>query len=463
MANPRKTLTARDAENAKAGAGERLELWDSEVKGLCLRVSETAKVWVYRYRRPDGSQPRHKLGAYVSADKAAEMERLGQTGGALPLTVANARTVARRLRVEIDGGGDPAGQKRRAAAEAKAQTVRTMGDLADTYFAACESGEYRPRRKVKRASTLAGERGLWERHAKPTLARLGVEDVSRSIIRSLLRKIVTGGAPIQANRVRSLLRQMFNFAIAEERLTLNPVAGLAPAVEETPRMRVLTDAEIAATWQALQAPEHLQDPATGDRLYVGKAVALALQLVALTLQRRTQVAEMRLSELNLAERVWILPPERTKGGKRPHLVPLAPKAVALIEEAIALAADGQDPSPFVFPSPRDRQKPITGGALTHALRDIYRAAGVTGASLHDLRRTGSTVLTSERLGFSPFARSLVLGHMNDPGGGAAVSRIHYDANTYVAEKRRAIEGWANLLAEIVGEAPLQDNVVRITG
>ena len=86
------------------------------------------------------------------------------------------------------------------------------------------------------------------------------------------------------------------------------------------------------------------------------------------------------------------------------------------------------------------------------------ALKIKDASPHDLRRTGSTVLTSERLGVSPFIRSKVLGHRADAGGGSAVSMIHYDTNEYVAEKRRALEEWEGLLLEIVGERPPRSNI-----
>ncbi|RYG08532.1 MAG: hypothetical protein EON92_16405 [Burkholderiales bacterium] len=79
------------------------------------------------------------------------------------------------------------------------------------------------------------------------------------------------------------------------------------------------------------------------------------------------------------------------------------------------------------------------------------ATGAADATCHDLRRTGSTIMTSERLGISPFTRSQVLGHGTDTGGGAAVSSAHYDVNLYLAEKRKALEAWEILLLEIVGE------------
>ncbi len=36
--------------------------------------------------------------------------------------------------------------------------------------------------------------------------------------------------------------------------------------------------------------------------------------------------------------------------------------------------------------------------------------------------------------------------------------MHYDVHTYVAEKRRALAAWEDLLLEIVGERPRPSNV-----
>jgi hypothetical protein len=82
---------------------------------------------------------------------------------------------------------------------------------------------------------------------------------------------------------------------------------------------------------------------------------------------------------------------------------------------------------------------------------IISALGLPPASPHDLRRTGSSALTSERLGVSPFIRSRILSHTTETGGGASVSSRHYDVNTYAQEKRRALRAWEDLVLEIVGK------------
>lgn len=134
------------------------------------------------------------------------------------------------------------------------------------------------------------------------------------------------------------------------------------------------------------------------------------------------------------------------------MVPLPPAAVPLIRRAMVLSDFGRDkPSAFVFSTSRKEDGPILPGSVTHAMGRLKEGLGIVGPTVHDLRRTVSTNLTSERCGVSPFIRSKVLGHI-DAGGGAMVSAIHYDANTYLVEKRRALEVWSDLLGVITSGA-----------
>ena len=265
------------------------------------------------------------------------------------------------------------------------------------------------------------------------------------------------GIGARTNKVHALIRQVYAYAVGEELTQINPAVGFPPLGAQKARVRILTDAELKPFWAALVDPSDLKDK-DGEAVTVGHPMRIALQLASLLLQRRAEIAGMAVAELNLDEAVWLIPGERAKNGK-PHLVPLPPRAVVLIREAIRLANEGrEEPSPHIFPS---RHKPGQGfhpDSLTHAMATLTDALGIDGASPHDLRRTGSTALTSERIGVTPFIRSKVLGHTSDAGGGSVVSSVHYDANAYVAEKRKALAAWEDLLLDVVGERPRGGNV-----
>lgn len=442
-----KTLTDKTIAAAKAEDGKRIELWDAKTPGLCLRVTPRLKTWVYRYRAADGRQPRLTLGEYPD------------------MGLADAQAAARSRRNDVHLGVDPQADRKRKRAEAKAQPLKTLADVWSAYLVASETGEWKPRGKKKRASTLAEETGLWNRHIKTPLGDLRIEDVSPDAIKKVLRSLVAAKHGVTSNRVRSQIRQVLNFAIAEGRIEHNPVSKVAPLGTEKARERVLADIELKGLWAALSNPDGLRKPVAddedGQRIYIGEPVRIALKLLLLTLARRAEIAEMRVDELDLEHGNGLLPASRTKAGRQ-HLVTLPPQAVVLIAEALKLAKDGDGkPSPYVFPSPRDRSKPITPGALSHSLRDIRLALGVQDIRPHDFRRTAASLLASERLGASPILIGRLLNHSSETGGAASVTMRHYALHDYAAEKRRALEAWEGLLLEIVGERTRASNVTSL--
>lgn len=453
-------LTDKTVLAAKPKAKQRVELWDETTPGLCLRVSNQGddtegpfkRVWVWRYRTLDGRQPRLTLGDYSTKH-----------------SLKWAREQVEELRVVVRRGADPAGDRKQAKAAAKAQPLRTFDDLADAYFTACEKGHWKPRRKQKRASTIDGERKILKRNVRPIIGEVRLEDVDRGMLRKLFNDMIDRNIGAQTNKTHAIIRQVLAYGVAQERLGINPAAAIEKPATETPRARVLSDPDLKTLWGALaNPPGDLRLPAKegeeqGRRFYVSRSMSIALQLATLLMVRRGEVAGMRRSELDLAQRTWLIPAERMKGGQA-HLVPLPAKAIELIEEAIELAKAGRKESPDpVFPSPRAASKPIRADSVTHAMLGVCSALGIPAASPHDLRRTGATALTSERIAVSPFIRSQVLAHRSDAGGGAAVSMAHYDANSYVAEKRRALQAWEDLLLEIVGERKRPDNVRHLSG
>lgn len=440
---------------------------DDDPKGLELRVSaEGRKVWCFRYRTLEGRQRRLTLGVFAPGED--EGPTSDAEGDARPLTLRAARRAARQARAVVESGGDPANEKRKVREAARSATLRTFGDLADAYLAACASGEWRPKGRKKRERTLKDETNILRRHVRPTLGNLPIEEVTRAGVKRLLRLMLNKGIGAQTNRTHAVIRQVFAWAIAEERVEANPATGFAPLASEKARVRVLTDAELKAVWRILDGRLNrvLIPGGEGEEdrpLYLSRPVAIILQLAALLLQRRAEVAGMRRAEVNLEEAVWIIPGERTKNGK-PHMVPLPPRALGLIREALVLADLGREaPAACVFPGRRDGSKPIRADSVTHALADVAKACGIEGITVHDLRRTGASAMASERLGQTPFIVSRVLGHSGDTGGAAAVTLTHYAVYDFAPEKRRAVGAWEDLLLEVVGERPRKPKIAVVAG
>lgn len=434
-------LTDRAVSAAKAEGTKRLELWDSRQLGLCLRITDLGvKTWIYRYRTPDGRHPRFTIGKLPA------------------VTLKDARERAADLAREVARGGDPATDRRKARASASGP-MRTFDDLADLYEARCASGEWMPKGKKKRKPTLDTEEGVLRRNIRPVIGKMPFTAVTKADVRSLLRKMTARGVGAQANRTHALIRQVYNFGISEDLINFNPTIGINQPAETKARARVWTDDELKALWNALSDHQNIFDQ-YGKRVPLTESMALALKLSAVLGQRRGEIIGMQIREIDFVAKTWTIPPERMKAN-RPHLVTLPDVAMTLINKAIEVANhDRSEASDFVFRTTLKADQPAQPGSLTRAMMRVTRALKIPNATVHDLRRTMSSTMTSERLKISPFIRSEVIAHSTS-GGGAAVSMAHYDVNLWVSEKRDALDRWARLLMIIVGEEEAPSNVTPI--
>jgi|SRR5579871_1575615 len=417
------SLTERTIRALKP-QGSRIALRDNGTPGLELRVGKGGtKTFAVRYTLADGTRRRLNLGRWPA------------------LSLAEARAMALVEMGKAEKGGDPALDRKRAREEARHREVRTVADLAEALF---EAGGVRP-------STDAYRRWLWRKHLKPSFGDTRPEDVAPGRTRRFIREIGTSAGGITANRSLALLKRILNFGVEEEHIGSNPIARVGPTFVEVSRARVLTEAELAALWEVAErtkAPVR-QGTKQRDDLAVSRAMAIGVLLCAVTLQRAGEVAGVRRSELDLDAKLWLLPAERSKS-RREHVIPLTDAAIALIREALALAdlrrgdrqASDADP---LFPSPRDAARPVARMSLGRAMARMCRAADIENASAHDLRRTGATMMASERIGVLSEVVSRVLNHAPP---GPRVSGI-YNRHRYLPEKRRALEAWEGQLMEIV--------------
>ncbi|MGI9364226.1 MAG: tyrosine-type recombinase/integrase, partial [Rhizobiaceae bacterium] len=385
------------------------------------------KSWTFRYRNLAGHQKRVSLGKLSD------------------VSLAEARKRVVSVRASVASGGDPALDMlsaRDAAAEAHGK--ETVADIGNWYFDECRAGRHKPNAKApKRASTLRTETLYFNKHIVPKLGKRKLADLTRASIQVFVNDLADNHSKSAARHCRVILHGIYAFAQRQD-LTdkANPCQHVTVAAH-TPRVRVLSDAELKTIWQTLTPPVNVEGAP------ISASVAYSVLLAMVTLQRRAEVTGTALSEIDREKRIWLLPPERTKN-KRAHVVPLSPLALDLIDRALSVRSVESD---YVFPSPRNADQPINPQAMTRAFIRMKQALELGDIRPHDLRRTGATNLTGEELGFPRFIVSQVLNHSGDTGNSAAVTSV-YDRNEYLAEKRRALDAWAERLLEIVGKRPL---------
>jgi len=385
---PQATLSAAKLQHLKPPADGVVELWDAHVRGLCLRLFASGRAsWTFRYRlRDGGGRKRVGLGEYPT------------------IGLAEARRRADRLRGEVSGGADPAGE-RRAAPEAV-----TVARLVERYMAE----EIAPARKP---ATVALYRRYFARHVIPAIGERRARDLSHSDVAKLHRAI-GARAQVTANRVASLIGSLFNWAgrAGEVPRGMNPARDVGHFREQA-RERYLSADEFVRLGDALREAE--------GRFPAGVA---AIRLLLLTGCRVGEILHLRWSEVDRERGLLLLADSKT--GRKPVVL-----NAAAVDVLAALPRIGS----FVIPGD-DPERPRAD--LNRPWRMVAKLAQLDGVRLHDLRHSFASVGAGLGLGLPIVGR--LLGH-TVPSTTARYA--HLDADP----PRRASDQIGKSIAAALGE------------
>lgn len=331
-------LTDRSVKGLVAPERGNKVYYDDRIKGLGLRVTAAGKrAFVLNYRIK-GRERRMTIGGYPE------------------WTVLAARERAEEMRRDIDSGNDPL-EKREATLKAP-----TMIDLFERYLK-----DHLP---SKSTSSQIGDMAMWDKKILPTLGRKKLEDVTFTDCDALHRKL-SKTAPVQANRLVSLLRKSFNLAIRWGWIEKNPAIGIQYNPENK-RERYLSRAELNRLLTAFdQHPER-----TSYNL---------IRFLLLTGCRRGEAFNATWDQFNTDLTVWTKPAATTKQ-RRLHRVPVSSSVTDLLQRR-KLA----DRSEYVFASKFG--KPMTD--VKKAWVSLCKSAGLENIRLHDLRHTFASLLVSQ--------------------------------------------------------------------
>jgi integrase len=410
-------LTKRTVEQTQRGPKD-IFLWDTVLIGFGCKVTVAGKrSFVLQYRMP-------------GAGRAGMAKRL--VLGVYPrISVEAARDLALGKLAAIAEGHDPASERRHARADEAEAKANTLAAVAKKYI--------ERHGKTLRPRTLYETKRFLMSDDLKTLRGRPIAEIRRRDLLELHDKICdrpstvrnARGNTVTANKVLSILKRLFAWAVECELIEQSPATGVRMK-REAPRDRVLSEPELRSIWKA--APN------------LGWPFGPFVQLLMMTAARRTEVAEMQWSELSEDMTVWTLPRERAKtAASRTVLLPAA--ATAILRELPKVH------EVWVF-SVRGR-KPITAfGSAKERLDGLCGSKEwALGWTFHDFRRSAATWLANEQGGgFQPHIIEAVLGHAAIKG----VAGI-YNRNPYTLDCQRALEAWASHLS---GE-PKSTNVVRL--
>jgi integrase len=394
--------------------------------GFAVRVTAVGTKSFVLFHRVDGRKYLETLGRW---DANAQ-------GGTL--SVRDAIIRADKLAKDIKNGrrDDPRPDRTRRLQDGDKPDGLDVAGMLDMFMA----------RYVEREAKLRSIdqiKDVFERLVKPKIGKLGIDDVRRSHVVTMLDEIADDSGPVMADRTLAYVRKACNwYATRDDEFTPPIVKGMARTkAKERARKRMLADDEIRDVWAGLAT---IKDPACYPAF---------VKMLLLTATRRNETAAMNTTELD--GDLWTIPGERYKT-KLDHVIPLSAMAREMIGELKPAKASKN--ASFIF-STTEGEKAFSGFSkakreLDKAIADIRAQAGrepMPNWTLHDLRRTARSLMSRAKVPTDHAERAL--GHVI---GGV---RETYDRWEYAAEKRDAFEALAAMVASILN--PPANNVTPL--
>jgi integrase len=386
---PRIRLTKSTIDALPSPASD-VVYWDAGCPGFGVKVTPKGrKVFIVLYRTGGAGS---KLRKYT----------IGPYGR---VTLHQARVAAQKVFSAKLDGRDPAAEKRQAKRRVVADRVE---DLLETFIT---------QRLSQNRSGGEIARLLRREVGKPWAGK-SIHTISKRDVVEVVSAIEQRGAPVAANKTLKSIKTFLRWCVGRAILDQSPAEGVPLPAKEVARDRVLDDKELG---RIIPAARKMGGPYGG-----------IVELLALTGQRREEVARLTWEELDLAQRVWTIPKSRSKNAKS-HVVHLSDQSVAVLKRADRQGA-------LVF-SPLGA-KPFRN--FGRAKRLLDQRSGVTGWRLHDLRRT--CVSGMARLGVAPHVADKILNHQSGTISGVAAI---YQRHEFLAERRAALDLWGAHVGQIL--------------
>ena len=354
-----KKLTAKQVDSDLApglyGDGDTSLYWRRTLKeGTCRKMtaSRNTREQILGVHLSDFMAGRHELG-------------LGKAGkDSVTLAQARARAAEGRAMLSAKPKIDPGAVWRSKPAEKPA----TFGEKADALLIRQDerltAGKNRKHRAQWRKSL--GDLPKWFRDMP--VGEIGPEDVFK-----VLDPLWTV-TPQSASRLRGRIAKVLDSARGPKDTHANPAAWSGWLKNKLGEVKSLGKRD-RKTGERIDldnfaAMPYAEIPSFVQRLRAETSIcARALEFLILTATRSGESRGARWSEIDFAARTWTIPWQRLKTGarakvKKPHVIPLADRALEILEEMRAIAS-GSD---FVFPGRHSNAKSLSEPSLLHFMR-----------------------------------------------------------------------------------------------
>lgn len=365
--------------------------------GFGIRVSpNNLKTWIYRYKI-DGKTDKLSLGHYPNMSLANAKKRF--------IELSELRRSGQNPKVQIQLHN-----------EKKDDTLKKLVYSWYENYAVKNRKQPRPL-KYQIDSDIV-----------PLLGHMELEKIQTRDITDALDIVVKRGAPIQANRILSTIKQVLNYAVSRGYIQQNPASNIRTrdiGGIEKPRERVLNPDEIKIIWKFFES----------ELCQMSDSAKVAVKIILLTGVRTGEIRLAQWHQFNFEQSLWTIPPEHSKGAitVKIHLSELTKRILYQHKET--------SDSPYVIPGITN-DVPLSKDALPRAIKRIQKRVGIPEWTAHDLRRTFATQL-GESLNIDPVVIEKCLGHK--------MPRIMatYNKNEMLPQRKDALDLWAQKIEELI--------------
>lgn len=336
--------------------------------------------------------------------------------------------------------------------KARRKRDEARGMLADGLDVNAESARQREAEANKSAGTFAAVVEQWtadetkalskeyqrnvarmlERDVLPYIGQRPITEIKPRELIAVFDRIRKRGVDETARRARSIIGQVFRYAIRRGIADIDPTQPLKGEKRLKPVKHFAAITEPAGVARLMIAIDGYRGT---------PEVRAALKLSAMLFQRPGEIRQMQWNQIDFDAAQWRYVVSKTKRHtQQSHIVPLPAQAIAVLREIQPLTDHGLSMRPnaprYVLPSPKSRLIPLSENAVRQALRNM----GFTNDEMtaHGFRAMARSLLAE--LGWKPDAIERQLSHKAAGPLGAA-----YDRAAYLEERKTMMQAWADYL------------------
>jgi integrase len=271
-----------------------------------------------------------------------------------------------------------------------------------------------------RPSTRKETERILRRHLLPKFGEKTLDKITHEQFAEIIDGLLD--TPSEANHAFKAARTFLRWATKPPRkyIAVSPIQGMEMPTREVRRKRVLSEAELVKVWRAAEQ--------------MGHPYGTIVQLLILLGQRRGETGALQWPWINEKEQTITFPPEATKNGLE-HTLPYDGSVAKILEQIPRL-----NTTQLLFPS--EKGTAFSGWSKSKVAFD--KISGVTGYTLHDLRRTFRTM--HGKIGTLREIAERLVNHIT--GAGTDVELV-YDQYKYLPQMRSAMTRWDEHLSTLL--------------